>query len=39
MAPNSTEHENIIESNEKNTENSQLIRRKETEGELLKKPV
>lgn len=39
MAPNSTEHKNLIESDERNDANSQLIKRKENEGELLAKPV
>lgn len=39
MAPNSTEHKNLIESDEGNDANSQLIKRKANEGELLAKPV
>lgn len=35
MAPNSTEHENLTESDDRN--NGQLIKRKESEGEFLSK--
>ena len=39
MATNSTEHKNILDCDENNNNDSQLIRRKENEGELNSKPV